>query len=241
MDDSILNVDCWIRHEPEILRTAAYVLPPQDVFVFQMKVKDMVGLFQFHPEAQSPSQRYILDYWEHHFPHLSMDFVIPFPNIAGSGGRNRARHKIHEMLGAVGIPRQKRRPLLGKIYSEAMRLANKAPDGEYKRIPIMVVLRRAYARTRVRNDDVESEVVPASRSGEIEGLERVMVEETEACAVCLEEMEAGSEGSMLPCRHIFHGRCIDAWFAKAISCPLCRFQLSCRALTSPQIFEDGWN
>nr|GMD26561.1 E3 ubiquitin-protein ligase CIP8-like [Ipomoea batatas] len=244
MDHSILNVHCWIRHEPNILRTADYLIPPQDVFVFQMKVKDMVGFYEFHPEGQSPSERFILDYWEHHRAHLSEDFLIPFPDLAGSD-RNRARHIIHKLLGEVGIPRHKRRPLLGNIFSEVMRLAKESDvDGEYKRIPIMVELRRVYTRT-VSNveseEDMDSEaVVPTSRSV-IEGLERVRVEETEVCAVCLDEMEGGSEGTMLPCKHIFHGRCIDAWLVKANLCPLCRFQLSCFPLTSPQIFEDGWN
>nr|GMD26559.1 E3 ubiquitin ligase BIG BROTHER-like [Ipomoea batatas] len=238
-------VICWIRHEPEILRTTAYVLPPQDVFVFHIKVKDTIGFHQFRPAGQ----HFIMDYWEQNSPpHLSEDFLIPFQDIAGSG-RNRARHIIHKLLGRVGIPRHKRRPLLGKIYSQAMRLAKESDvDGEYKRIPIMVELQRVYSRTRTisnEDEDEDEEESEEEEDMEIEGLERVRVKETEVCAVCLDEMETGSEETMLPCKHIFHGRCINAWLEKANLCPLCRFQLSYSTSTSPEIFEDededGWN
>nr|GLL32836.1 RING finger protein 165-like [Ipomoea trifida] len=224
-----------IRHEPEILRTTVHRLPPQDVFVFQIKIQDMIGFYQ---EGQSLSEPFIVDYWEHRSPHLSQDFLIPFSDIAESD-RNRARHIIHKLLGGVGIPRQKRRPLLGKIFSQAMRLAKEFDsDGEYKRIPIMVELRRVYTGPIISYDEVEFEEaeVPA-----FEGLERIRVKETEVCAVCLDEMEAGLEGTMLPCKHIFHERCINAWLVKANLCPLCRFQLSYPSLTSPEVVEDGWN
>ncbi|KAK8455561.1 hypothetical protein SEVIR_4G139600v4 [Setaria viridis] len=43
------------------------------------------------------------------------------------------------------------------------------------------------------------------------------------CVVCLQELEDGDVVRVLPpCRHFFHGRCIDAWLCAHSSCPVCR-------------------
>ncbi|PUZ60423.1 hypothetical protein GQ55_4G124700 [Panicum hallii var. hallii] len=46
------------------------------------------------------------------------------------------------------------------------------------------------------------------------------------CVVCLQELEDGDVVRVLPpCRHFFHGRCIDAWLCAQSSCPVCRAHL----------------
>ncbi|XP_010241648.1 PREDICTED: RING-H2 finger protein ATL3-like [Nelumbo nucifera] len=43
------------------------------------------------------------------------------------------------------------------------------------------------------------------------------------CAICLVQLEEGDIVRWLPnCRHAFHLRCIDQWFASHANCPLCR-------------------
>ncbi|CAN6201433.1 unnamed protein product [Urochloa humidicola] len=43
------------------------------------------------------------------------------------------------------------------------------------------------------------------------------------CVVCLQELEDGDVVRVLPpCRHFFHGGCIDAWLRAHSSCPVCR-------------------
>ncbi|RLN11771.1 hypothetical protein C2845_PM09G15220 [Panicum miliaceum] len=43
------------------------------------------------------------------------------------------------------------------------------------------------------------------------------------CVVCLQELEDGDVVRVLPpCRHFFHGRCIDSWLCAHSSCPVCR-------------------
>ena len=47
------------------------------------------------------------------------------------------------------------------------------------------------------------------------------------CAICLENMPAGTNVRILPCRHVFHHECIDGWMREEkFSCPLCKFDLA---------------
>ncbi|XP_062117082.1 E3 ubiquitin-protein ligase SGR9, amyloplastic [Humulus lupulus] len=45
------------------------------------------------------------------------------------------------------------------------------------------------------------------------------------CVICKEEMREGREVCELPCRHLYHWKCILPWFKKRNTCPYCRFQL----------------
>ncbi|KAG2685560.1 hypothetical protein I3760_10G131100 [Carya illinoinensis] len=50
------------------------------------------------------------------------------------------------------------------------------------------------------------------------------------CAICLEWFTLvgdckAVELARTPCNHIFHLRCINQWFHKELSCPMCRFKL----------------
>ena len=41
-----------------------------------------------------------------------------------------------------------------------------------------------------------------------------------ACPICREDFLEGSMVSMLPCTHVFHGKCIMQWFVMSNTCPL---------------------
>lgn len=66
---------------------------------------------------------------------------------------------------------------------------------------------------------------PASKAS-IEGMPTVMVREGGGeCSICLEELDVGGEAKEMPCKHMFHGICIEKWLGIHGSCPLCRFQM----------------
>ncbi|KAH7687454.1 Zinc finger RING/FYVE/PHD-type protein [Dioscorea alata] len=75
-------------------------------------------------------------------------------------------------------------------------------------------------------EDAELSACPASQAL-LESLVTEVFNDSEAvrCMICLEEFVAGTEVKRLPCSHVFHGDCIDGWFARRDSCPLCRFTL----------------
>lgn len=48
---------------------------------------------------------------------------------------------------------------------------------------------------------------------------KVMLKDPEMCSVCLDDI---TEGSKLPCNHIFHAACLIPWFQSHNTCPFCR-------------------
>ncbi|KAL9662111.1 hypothetical protein QQ045_026939 [Rhodiola kirilowii] len=69
-------------------------------------------------------------------------------------------------------------------------------------------------------------MVPA-RKAAIANLEKIEQGEVGAmsCVICEDEDEQGGL-SRMPCRHMFHSKCIETWLGTSSSCPLCRYALS---------------
>ena len=45
------------------------------------------------------------------------------------------------------------------------------------------------------------------------------------CAICIQGFEKDQVIYKLPCGHIFHKHCLDPWFEKKSTCPICRLDL----------------
>ncbi|KAG8367710.1 hypothetical protein BUALT_Bualt16G0101300 [Buddleja alternifolia] len=73
----------------------------------------------------------------------------------------------------------------------------------------------------------ENTMVPASDSS-IESLEtKILVDDHGTCSICLEEflVDGVCEGVCMPCKHIFHGDCIQKWLRTSHYCPICRYEM----------------
>ncbi|KAL6983481.1 RING-type E3 ubiquitin transferase [Sarracenia purpurea var. burkii] len=71
---------------------------------------------------------------------------------------------------------------------------------------------------------------PASRSS-IEAMASVEIsgggeeDEVGECVICLEEWGVGGVLKEMPCKHRFHGECIEKWLGIHGSCPVCRYKM----------------
>ncbi|KAL4504422.1 hypothetical protein ABPG72_009868 [Tetrahymena utriculariae] len=48
---------------------------------------------------------------------------------------------------------------------------------------------------------------------------------TKNCSICFIKLEQGDIVNQLPCKHIFHSKCIKPWLKLSPCCPNCRFDL----------------
>jgi len=46
--------------------------------------------------------------------------------------------------------------------------------------------------------------------------------EMDSCSICLEDHCTNEKYRKLPCNHVFHVGCVDAWFKSSVACPLCK-------------------
>lgn len=46
--------------------------------------------------------------------------------------------------------------------------------------------------------------------------------EPDCCSICLVELEAGEQVTVLPCMHFYHKECIGSWLKRNCTCPLCK-------------------
>ncbi|KAI1209893.1 uncharacterized protein F4807DRAFT_424788 [Annulohypoxylon truncatum] len=53
------------------------------------------------------------------------------------------------------------------------------------------------------------------------------------CTICIDEMKAGDEAVVLPCRHWFHEQCVTLWLKQHNTCPICRAAIDGEAAGRP--------
>lgn len=51
------------------------------------------------------------------------------------------------------------------------------------------------------------------------------IDDLAPCSICLSSFVVMDTSSHLPCNHLFHLHCIQAWLAKSATCPVCRRHL----------------
>lgn len=74
-------------------------------------------------------------------------------------------------------------------------------------------------------NDLNRYGTPPAKKEAVDAMPTVKVQENLNCSVCLEDLEIGTEGREMPCKHKFHSGCILPWLELHSSCPVCRFQV----------------
>ncbi|KAM8843489.1 RING finger protein 11-like [Synchiropus splendidus] len=52
------------------------------------------------------------------------------------------------------------------------------------------------------------------------------------CVICMMDFEYGDPVRFLPCLHIYHADCIDAWLVRSFTCPSCMEPVDAALLSS---------
>ncbi|KAL5722836.1 RING-type E3 ubiquitin transferase [Ranunculus cassubicifolius] len=68
----------------------------------------------------------------------------------------------------------------------------------------------------------------AATKDSIQAMPRVVITEEhkeKECSICLDGWEIGGEAREMPCKHLYHGKCIEKWLGMHGSCPLCRYKM----------------
>jgi len=49
--------------------------------------------------------------------------------------------------------------------------------------------------------------------------------EQSSCTICMEDFKVGDDVKTLPCLHLYHMSCIDAWLRRSNGCPICKARI----------------
>lgn len=64
---------------------------------------------------------------------------------------------------------------------------------------------------------------PASKAS-IEAMQTVETKEGDECVICMSDYR-DKVAKEMPCKHIFHGECVEKWLKINGSCPVCRYNM----------------
>ncbi|KAG7592877.1 Zinc finger RING-type [Arabidopsis thaliana x Arabidopsis arenosa] len=92
----------------------------------------------------------------------------------------------------------------------------------------MIVLEGSSGMNPLLRDILESreEGRPPASKASIDAMPIVQIDGCEGeCVICLEEWKSDEMVKEMPCKHRFHGGCIEKWLGFHGSCPVCRYEM----------------
>ncbi|KAB5569160.1 hypothetical protein DKX38_002953 [Salix brachista] len=92
---------------------------------------------------------------------------------------------------------------------------------------MMVIEGAASLESLLRDMGNKNGQPPASKAS-IEAMPSVEIGEDNKdgeCAIYLEEWESGAIVRKMPCKHRFHGNCVEKWLKIHGNCPVCRYEM----------------
>ncbi|XP_010477810.1 PREDICTED: E3 ubiquitin-protein ligase RING1-like [Camelina sativa] len=92
----------------------------------------------------------------------------------------------------------------------------------------MIVLEGSSGLNPLLRDLLESreEGRPPASKASIDAMPVVEMDGSEGeCVICLEEWKSEETVKEMPCKHRFHGGCVEKWLGIHGSCPVCRYEM----------------
>ncbi|XP_016124846.1 RING finger protein 11-like [Sinocyclocheilus grahami] len=124
--------------------------------------------------------------------------------------------------------------------SEGASLPGEPPPPYQERVQVPVY-HPTPSQTRLATQLTEEEQVRlAQRIGLIQHLPRGIFDpgsepsdkKIKECVICMMDFEYGDPIRFLPCMHIYHVDCIDAWLMRSFTCPSCMEPVDAALLSS---------
>lgn len=139
--------------------------------------------------------------------------TIPIRSSSGSANTTTINSALNTFLGT-------QTPGLGSL------LNGRGTASDLFSIMLTETLAPSYGWT-VPSNAMEPVVVrPTAEQIEAGSALEIVDAEEEMCAICQDQMPAGSHARCLTaCDHRFHMGCIDTWLARNVHCPVCRHDI----------------
>uniref|UniRef100_A0A672LED8 E3 ubiquitin-protein ligase RNF133-like n=1 Tax=Sinocyclocheilus grahami TaxID=75366 RepID=A0A672LED8_SINGR len=105
-------------------------------------------------------------------------------------------------------------------------------------------IKRMYRNQQLRKQENEKAIakleVRTLRTGDLVESEDV------SCVVCTDSFKHNEKVTVLPCRHLYHKKCIEPWLLEHPTCPMCKFHILkykvslAKPAESSTFRHDGW-
>uniref|UniRef100_A0A671KZW0 Si:dkeyp-86f7.4 n=1 Tax=Sinocyclocheilus anshuiensis TaxID=1608454 RepID=A0A671KZW0_9TELE len=105
-------------------------------------------------------------------------------------------------------------------------------------------IKRMYRNQQLRKQEVQCSA--AQKSVEFRVKFRNLTHSDVSCVVCTDSFKHNEKVTVLPCRHLYHKKCIEPWLLEHPTCPMCKFHIlkykvSVARPAEPSSFRhDGW-
>lgn len=138
-------------------------------------------------------------------------------NEADPEGMHRANGEVHILGAAGGNPMH---PL--SLLASLLTGGRMGGDAVYSQEELDHVISQLI-------DQNANQGAPPATDTAIESLPKIKIntemlgaEGRAECSICMDPVELGTEVTELPCKHWFHGECIESWLKQHNTCPHCR-------------------
>ncbi|KAE8555640.1 hypothetical protein TMatcc_002903 [Talaromyces marneffei ATCC 18224] len=131
-------------------------------------------------------------------------------------GFDRPRGGIH-IMGATGMGPMHPLSLLATILG-----GGRIGDAVYSQEELDRVISQLVDQNMNQGAPPAAETAIQSLPKKVVDQEMLGVEGRAECSICMDPVELGSEVTELPCKHWFHGDCIEMWLKQHNTCPHCR-------------------
>ena len=148
---------------------------------------------------------------------------------------NTAWPTLSPVLSTLGLPINDQIPMIDEISNSTREMgAIRTCRGRRSRIMPEIIL-LIWIDIDDEDDPMDVAMAESMESGtfhpvpatmaSIKALEKVVLDGSDHCTICLDEFCVGSEVTRMPCSHVYHQDCIVEWLKMSNLCPLCRFRM----------------